>query len=95
MPKLSLLEDGMAKYMYLDIVYGFSCNRSDKYPLVFLVITCIFRMNVSWMKSFLLCPVYWERKLLLIYQMKVLEPVFPVIPPNFILLFSVFCIRGV
>ena len=36
------------------------------------VITCIFRMNVSWMKSFLLCLVYWERKLLLIYQMKVL-----------------------
>ena len=36
MPKLSLL-DGMAKYMYLDIVYGFSCNRSDKYPLVFLL----------------------------------------------------------
>ena len=36
MPKLSLL-DGMAKYMYLDIVYGFSCNISDKYPLVFLL----------------------------------------------------------
>ena len=49
------------------------------------VITCIFRMNVSWMKSFHLCPVYWERKLLLIYSDESadqLEPVFPVIPPT-------------